>query len=288
MKNIENLRKQYNNIEIPTELDNIINTAIDKKPNIFSAYFRKAGIVAASIIVIFTSAVNISPAFAQSMSNIPVVSSMVKLVNFKTYTAENGNMEANINVAKVEGLSNKELENELNSKFIEEGQKEYSNFLKEMKELKGDAHNSVGTSYEVKTDNDSIYSIVYSKYETAGSSDIQYKAYTIDKKNQAVVTLNSLFKDNSYIDIISNNIKEQMREQMKTDNSKVYFIDSSDDTGDNFDKIKADQTFYINSDGNIVILFNKYDVAPGYMGAPEFVIPTDVVSNILLNRGLVK
>ena len=210
MKNIENLRKQYNNIEIPTELDNIINTAIDKKPNIFSAYFRKAGIVAASIIVIFTSAVNISPAFAQSMSNIPVVSSMVKLVNFKTYTAENGNMEANINVAKVEGLSNKELENELNSKFIEEGQKEYSNFLKEMKELKGDAHKSVGTSYEVKTDNDSIYSIVYSKYETAGSSDIQYKAYTIDKKNQAVVTLNSLFKDNSYIDIISNNIKEQI------------------------------------------------------------------------------
>ena len=215
------------------------------------------------------------------MSNVPVVSSIVKLVNFKTYTAKNGNMEANINVAKVEGLSNKQLENQLNSKFIEEG-------LKEMEELKGDAHKSVGTSYEVKTDTDSIYSIVYSKYETAGSSDIQYKAYTIDKKNQAVVTLNSLFKDNSYIDIISNNIKEQMSEQMKTDNSKVYFIDSSDDTGDNFDKIKADQTFYVNSDGNIVILFNKYDVAPGYMGAPEFVIPTNVVSNILLNRGLVK
>ena len=158
----------------------------------------------------------------------------------------------------------------------------------EMKELKGDAHKSVGTSYEVKTDTDSIYSIVYSKYETAGSSDIQYKAYTIDKKNQAVVTLNSLFKDNSYIDIISNNIKEQMSEQMKTDNSKVYFNDSTEDTDDNYDKKKADQTIYINSDGNIVILFNKYDVAPGYMGAPEFVIPTNVVSNILLNRGLVK
>ena len=288
IKKLENLKEQYNNIEIPTELDSIISTAIDKKPNILSVYFRKISVVAASIIVIFTSVVNISPAFAQSMSNIPVVNSIVKLVNFKTYTAKNGNMEANINVAKVEGLSNKELENQLNSKFIEEGQKEYSNFLKEMKELKGDAHKSVGTSYEVKTDTYSIYSIVYSKYETAGSSDIQYKAYTIDKKNQAVVTLNSLFKDNSYIDIISNNIKEQMSEQMKTDNSKVYVIDSSDDTDDNFDKIKADQTFYINSDGNIVILFNKYDVAPGYMGAPEFVIPTNVVSNILLNRGLVK
>ena len=162
IKKLENLKEQYNNIEIPTELDSIISTAIDKKPNILSVYFRKISVVAASIIVIFTSVVNISPAFAQSMSNIPVVNSIVKLVNFKTYTAKNGNMEANINVAKVEGLSNKELENQLNSKFIEEGQKEYSNFLKEMKELKGDAHKSVGTSYEVKTDTDSIYSIVYS------------------------------------------------------------------------------------------------------------------------------
>ena len=88
IKKLENLKEQYNNIEIPTELDSIISTAIDKKPNILSVYFRKISVVAASIIVIFTSVVNISPAFAQSMSNIPVVSSIVKLVNFKTYTAK--------------------------------------------------------------------------------------------------------------------------------------------------------------------------------------------------------
>lgn len=288
MKNIEKLKDQYNHIETPIELDSIINEAIEKKPNFLSMYLSKTGIAAAIVVVMFISAVNISPTFAQDISHIPVVGSIVKLVNFKTYTAKKGNMEANINVAKVEGLSNKETENQLNSKFIEEGQKEYSNFLKEMEQLKGDAHKSVETSYEVKTDNDSVYSIVYSKYETAGSSDIQYKAYTIDKRNQAVVTLNSLFKDNSYIDVISNNIKEQMRKEMKADNNKIYFIDNTDDTVDNFDKIKADQTFYINNDGKIVILFNKYEVAAGYMGAPEFVIPTEVVSNILLNRGLVR
>lgn len=149
IKKLENLKEQYNNIEIPTELDSIISTAIDKS-QIFCLFISENKCCSCLIIVIFTSVVNISPAFAQSMSNIPVVNSIVKLVNFKTYTAKNGNMEANINVAKVEGLSNKELENQLNSKFIEEGQKEYSNFLKEMKELKGDAHKSVGTSYEVK------------------------------------------------------------------------------------------------------------------------------------------
>ena len=71
------------------------------------------------------------------MSNIPVVSSMVKLVNFKTYTAENGNMEANINVAKVEGLSNKELENELNSKiYRRKVKKNTANFLKRNERIK--------------------------------------------------------------------------------------------------------------------------------------------------------
>ena len=148
IKKLENLKEQYNNIEIPTELDSIISTAIDKKPNILSVYFRKISVVAASIIVIFTSVVNISPAFAQSMSNIPVVNSIVKLVNFKTYTAKNGNMEANINVAKVEGLSNKELENQLNSKFIEEGQKEYDKAVEETNQTLADAKAQIDDAQE--------------------------------------------------------------------------------------------------------------------------------------------
>ncbi len=34
-----------------------------------------------------------------------------------------------------------------------------------------------------------------------------------------------LFKDDKYIKVISDNIKEQMREQMKKDSTKSYFID---------------------------------------------------------------
>lgn len=79
-----------------------------------------------------------------------------------------------------------------------------------------------------------------------------------------------------------------MKKEMKADSNKIYFIDSTDPTDENFDKIKANQTFYINNNGNIVIMFNKYEVAPGYMGAPEFVIPSDVVKEILLDRGIVK
>ncbi|WP_322020199.1 RsiV family protein [Clostridium butyricum] len=41
---------------------------------------------------------------------------------------------------------------------------------------------------------------------------------------------------------------------------------------DSFDKIKENQDFYINNDGNLVICFDEYEVAPGYMGTLEFII----------------
>jgi hypothetical protein len=41
--------------------------------------------------------------------------------------------------------------------------------------------------------------------------------------------------------------------------------------------------FYINEDGKLVISFNEYDVAPGFMGVVEFVIPTDLIKDLLVS-----
>ena len=40
-----------------------------------------------------------------------------------------------------------------------------------------------------------------------------------------------------------------------------------------FQSIAADQKFYINAGGNPVVIFEKYEIAPGYMGQQEFEIP---------------
>ena len=34
--------------------------------------------------------------------------------------------------------------------------------------------------------------------------------------------------------------------------------------------------FYFDADGNLVLVFEKYEVAPGYMGTPEFTIPKEI------------
>ena len=40
-----------------------------------------------------------------------------------------------------------------------------------------------------------------------------------------------------------------------------------------FTTIGSDQEFYINEAGNPVVVFEKYEIAPGYMGALEYEIP---------------
>ncbi|MBR7132114.1 MAG: DUF3298 domain-containing protein, partial [Clostridia bacterium] len=43
----------------------------------------------------------------------------------------------------------------------------------------------------------------------------------------------------------------------------------------------ADHNFYWNENGDLVIIFDEYEVGPGSMGTPEFVIDRDVIKDIL-------
>ena len=103
-----------------------------------------------------------------------------------------------------------------------------------------------------------------------------------------MITLSSLFKDDSYIDIISDNVKSQMEEEMKSDKYKFYWVERDNYAIDPFEKILKEQAFYINSEGKLVISFDKYEVAPGYMGTPEFIIPTEILSDVLVGNEYIK
>ena len=96
-----------------------------------------------------------------------------------------------------------------------------------------------------------------------------------------MINLKGLFKEGvNFIDPISDNIKEQMREQMAADESKMYFLDSETPEWD-FQSISEDTTFYVNDSGKLVIVFDEYEVAPGSMGSVEFEIPTEVIQDIV-------
>ncbi|CEP44365.1 anti-sigma-V factor rsiV [Paraclostridium sordellii] len=278
---IDKLKENYNNIKIPARLNDVVNDAINKKSN--HKIPTKWLVTAASICAV-VGAININPVFADNLEQIPVIGNLVKIVNFSNYQIKDNGYEASIKVPKIEGLDNKELEYKLNKEFEENGKKLYSQYLEEVKGLKESnesGHKSAESWYEVKTDNDNIVSLVIYEYEAEGSSNTTRRFYNIDKKNQTVLTLEGMFKNDDYINVISENIKQQMAEQMKKDKNKIYWLNDKEARNSNFKSIKRDQGFYINKSGELVICFDKYEVGPGAMGLVEFTIPKDIIKPLM-------
>ena len=297
-KNLQQLKKNYMDIPIPVELDFIVKKSLEDngvKITNSRANFKGIKIAAASIaaaVALFTVGVNSSPVFAASLSNVQVVGSIVKILTFREYTVNEDSYNADIKVPSIQGLENKDLENSLNDKYLTENKKLYEEFMADMEDMKnnGDGHLGISSGYVVKTDNDKLLSIGRYVVNTVGSSSTTMKYDTIDKQSEILITLPSLFKNDSYVNIISENIKKQMIEQNKADENKFYWVEGieKDVDMDLFEKISKDQNFYINSEGKLVISFDKYEVAPGYMGVVEFVIPTEILSDSLVSNEYIK
>ena len=297
-KGLKDLKNEYLDIPIPEELDFVVRKAIKEnrslKPKERSS-FKKTIIAAASALIIMatvTVGINTSPAFAETLSKVPIVGGIVKVLTFKEYTLNDETFNADIKIPEISGLKDEELQKALNEKYLEENEKLYQQFINDMEEMKksGGGHLGVDSGYVIKTDNNRILSVGRYVVNTVASSSTTFKYDTIDKKNEVLITLPSLFKDDSYINIISENIKEQMIKRHKEDENMIYWVSGVEDEDliELFEKISKDQNFYINNDGKLVICFDKYEVAPGYMGVQEFIIPTEVISNVLVSNEYIK
>jgi len=293
-KNLELLRKEYEDIPIPDELDMIVDRAINaslRNPKHKRVkYTWIAGACAAALLLLVT--INASPAVANALSAIPGVDRIIKVLTLREYVVDEKDYEANIKVPAIANLDNKALETGLNEKYMKENKALFDKFQTEIEAMKkqGGGHLGVDAGYEIKTDTDEILSIERYVVESAGSSSEELKLDTIDKKNQILITLPMLFKDDQYIRLISENIQEQMKSQMKENPDKFYWVRGAADVlpTDEFKTIKKDQNFYINNKGKLVIVFDKYVVAPGYMGSVEFEIPTEAIASDLVSRNYIK
>lgn len=294
-KKLEQLKHDYRNIQIPEELDFLVKSSIKlgrknrkRKNNIKK--IKIASVSVAASFVLLTAGVNSSPVLAQNLSNLPIVGGVVKVLTFREYKVNEDKYFADIKVPEIQGLENQELQNSLNEKFLNESKELYDQFMNDMNDLEeaGGGYLGVDNGYVIKTDTEKILSIGRFVVNTVGSSSTTFRYDTIDKEKQILITLPSLFKDDTYVDIISDNIKSQMKEQMKSDVDKFYWVAGEENAIDPFEKISSEQSFYINPEGKLVISFDKYEVAPGYMGTPEFIIPTETLSEVLVGNEYVK
>lgn len=294
------IKDEYMQTPIPPELDFIVRKTLkesginmdeikNKSPRkeIKNSKFTKTAASVAAATMLFTAGVNFSPAVASSLSEIPLVSGIVKVLTFREYKVDEGTYNANIQVPVIKGLENKELKDSLNAQYLADNQKLYDEFMADMADMKkleagNPGHLGLDSGYEVKTDTEQLLSIARYVVNTVGSSSTTFKYDTIDKEKELLLTLPSLFKDDSYVSAISQIIKEQMLAANEADENKIYWLKEIIADGmEEFEQIASDQNFYITSDNKLVISFDKYEVAPGYMGVLEFEIPTEEIQDIL-------
>ena len=143
MKNdkIDKLKENYNNIEIPKELDDVINDAFNESENKklennkkdWRRNMKKWYASAAAVGLIIVS-VNASSTFAKSLENIPVIGNIIRVVNFNNYRIDKDGMDVSISLPEVSSDS-KDLEYKLNKEFEKEGKEAYKKYEAEVEKL---------------------------------------------------------------------------------------------------------------------------------------------------------
>lgn len=272
-KVVEKLKEEYKKINPNSDLSFVVKNAIKKAKKQKS---KKYGIASAcAVLALAIILPNVNPRLAMAMSRIPVISQFVSIVTLNKYSDNDSNITAETpsieNANKNESISNL---NEEIDKYVKTLITTFKNDFSI-----GD-NKSLDITYEVLSNNENMLSLQINGLETAASGYNFSKVYHINKQTNKIITLKDIFKDDvDYVKILSDNVRNQMEEQMKNDESVSYFLNTTP-ADSNFKEIDKNQNFYFDENNNLVLSFDEYSVAPGYMGIVEFTIPKEITKDI--------
>lgn len=204
----------------------------------------------------------------------------ITVTKFATYISNINGFEAKIVTPMVRGLADRKIENDMNERFMSEArslvveyEKNVATMIKKMPTNHG--HFGLISDFIIKTDNKDILAFDSYVLNIIGSSSTKHKFYTFNKNSGKLMTLKETVKSNpNYVSAISKYIKNEMARMNKKE-SGLFFIKKGSKS--EFNKIKDNQNFYINNKGVLVICFDKYEVAAGAQGSPEFEIPSKII-----------
>ena len=284
-RRLDRLKEEYNQIPVSKEARNRILAGIekgkkDKRQRRVVIAVKRTGLAAAAAAAVFVIGVNASPTVAAAMEKGSFLGQNAEVVALRTYRDQQDKHQANIQVPEIRTENGADL-------TVNKSIEEYANELIAQYEAQiqgdqeGEGHYSLDSTYSVVTDNEKYLSLKISTTAVMGSGAQYVKIFTIDKRTGEELILEDLFENpEEKFAAISDNIKEQMVAQMAADESKMYFYGTGDQLTDTFQGITGNESFCFNEQGELVIVFDEYTVAPGYMGAVEFVIPKDVTGEM--------
>lgn len=281
MEELKKAKMVYDSINVPNELNYVVHRSIAKQKknkNRIFYYFKILATTTVASFVLFVVTVNSNSTFASSISEVPIIGDIARIFTIKEYQEEDELKLVNVKMPALENTGNTELENRINYEIltkinekIEEAEKRAEEYRDAVIQTGGSLEDfhpiNIEVNYEVKYSTNEIVSFVINKFETLASAYNEQDFYNIDITNGKELNLKDVLGAN-YKQIVDNSIKKQIEERKK-DTKNSYF----DVSEGGFNGIEDEyQNFYINENGNVVIVFQKYEIAAGYMGIQEFEI----------------
>lgn len=281
MNKFKKAKMVYDAISLPNELNYLVNRTIAKQKknkNKIFYYFKILATATVTSFMLFIVMLNSSNTFASSISNVPIIGDIAKIFTRKEYQQEDELKLVNLKMPALKNTGNTELENRVNYEIltkinekIQEVEKRAEGYREAIIETGGSVDDfhpiNIDIDYEVKYSTDEIVSFVINKYETLAAAYNEQDFYNIDITSGKKLNLKDVLGA-EYKQIVDESVTKQIEERKKNPDN-VFF----DKEAGGFSGIEDEyQDFYINNKGNVVIVFQKYEIGPGCMGIQEFEI----------------
>lgn len=282
MRRIEDARKKYEEITVPEELSERVLTEIRKsdekrKKKTVLFWCSRYGAAAALLVVMFTVGLNTSVTFAEAAKDIPVIGAVAEVLTFRSYETETEDLKIAVDIPSIDMISEDfgDLEASVNEEihrlceeFADKAVQNAKEYRQAFLDTGGtaeewEAHNlEAKVWYEVKSQTDEYLSLEILGTENWNSAGFTSRYYNFDLETGKLVGLKDILGE-AYAGVAGAQIAEQM--EVRKQEGAVFFEDT-------LPSVTEDTKFYINQKGVPVIVFDKYEIAPGSEGIQEFEI----------------
>lgn len=195
-------------------------------------------------------------------------------VQDKHLSVHKDGLQLDMHIPQLTNLSNPNFQKQLNHTLLKEAKERKNDMIKLFQSLNKDISKDDLSlipfeyieTFSIIPSSHPYFTIELYRYQYTGGAhglpELKYLNINLDK-NQ-IYSLKELFKENiDYKLILNQEIKKEIDKRISQ--GEFFFTGT-----DGFQTISDSQPFFINKDGNLVIVFNVYEIAP-YASGPIYI-----------------
>lgn len=276
---MEHCRREYQETPIPTELERGVEDAIraGSRPRLHRwRSLKGVALTAAGLCACFV--VLTSPAVAAAVDGVPVLGTLCRIFTGQSYENREETNYVQVQLPQIENTGDSSLEQRVNleisavlSREVEESKERARQYYQAYLDTGGDPDTfhpiQIQVDYQVKSVTDQWASFLITKTESLASAYFQQYFYNLDLETGQSLTLRDVLGPN-WASQGAAAVEEQLKQWDEGRQALLF------DNVDLEELLEEKEDFYLQADGTVVVVFDKYEIAAGAAGVLEFPIGT--------------